>query len=63
MVGRGEFDDAGARFDTQVSRFAQVIDAHDTMVYCSNKAHKCIFSSLNRTHRSSTLSDSLQHPI
>jgi rhodanese-related sulfurtransferase len=24
-----------------------VIDAHDTMVYCSAKAHKCIFSSLN----------------
>ena len=46
-TGRGEFDESGNRFDLQTSRFAQVIDAHDTMVYCSTKAHKCIFSSLN----------------
>ncbi|KAK3248074.1 hypothetical protein CYMTET_42445, partial [Cymbomonas tetramitiformis] len=46
VIGRGEFDDAGVRYTKATSRFAEVIDMHDTMVYCSAKSRKCIFSGL-----------------
>jgi hypothetical protein len=41
-----EYDPSGRRYDATVSRFATVIDLHDTLVYCAPKAHYCKFTKL-----------------
>ena len=43
-----EYDPSGKRYDATVSRFATVIDLHDTLVYCAPKAHYCKFTKLTQ---------------
>ena len=35
LTSDAEYDPSGQRFDATVSRFASVIDVHDTLVYCA----------------------------
>jgi hypothetical protein len=41
-----EYDPSGQRFDATVSRFASVIDVHDTLVYCAPDSKFCKFTKL-----------------
>ena len=41
-------DPSRSRYDATVSRFATVIDLHDTLVYCAPKAHYCKFTKLTQ---------------
>merc|ERR1711966_319218 len=46
LTSDAEYDPSGQRFDATVSRFASVIDVHDTLVYCAPDSKFCKFTKL-----------------